>query len=62
MSFDDDIRPIEKELARGVKALNRPMKPVFNLANCPEHWTNILVFGSCWRHNPDGSLKSTFTK
>jgi hypothetical protein len=30
--------------------------------HCRDHWENIAYFGQCWKHNPDGSLKSTFTK
>lgn len=29
---------------------------------CPDHWTNKLLFGHCWRHNADGSIKKLFVK
>jgi hypothetical protein len=31
-------------------------------AFCPEHWDNVIIFGGCWKHNTDGSMKSLVTK
>ena len=40
----------------------RPVQPRFRSDICTDHWLNIIIYGQCWRHNEDGSLKSTFTK
>ena len=38
--------------------------PNTNLRNasdvCSDHWSNTVIFGKCWKHNPDGTLKRLF--
>ena len=34
----------------------------FRSDHCPDHWQNISIFGHCWKHNADGSLKPLFAQ
>jgi hypothetical protein len=57
------IRLFPRGLGADLPRVNGPSANIrFASDICPEHWNNIIIFGLCWRHNADGSLKSTFTK
>jgi hypothetical protein len=60
--FDDQMAHLEELMRPAMKELHRNTSQPLITDKCPEHWDNVIIFGQCWRHNPDGSLKSTFTK
>ncbi len=62
MSFQKDMEQVENNMRPVLKELHRNLSKPLITEICPEHWHNIVIFGQCWRHNEDGSLKSTFTK
>jgi hypothetical protein len=51
-------------LGGDIPRVTKGVDPTRNLpsAFCPEHWQNIAIFGHCWKHNTDGTMKSLFAK
>lgn len=60
--FEKQMAHLETLMRPAMKELHQNTSKPLITDVCPEHWNNIIIFGLCWRHNADGSLKSTFTK
>lgn len=59
MTFiDAQQKAISADLNHAARQMNRDLQQPIR-GNCVDHWQNIIYFGSCWKHNADGSLKSS---
>jgi hypothetical protein len=62
MSIEEHTTQLEQQMRPAMKELHRSLAKPLITDICPEHWENVIIFGQCWRHNEDGSLKSVFTE
>jgi hypothetical protein len=60
--FDEQMANIQQQMDPAMNELLGNLAKPSITELCPEHYTNMIIYGKCWRHNADGSLKSTFTK
>ena len=60
--FDKLMAPTLRQLGSSLKGLDRATSKPLTQTFCPDHWENIILFGKCWKHEEDGSLKRLFAK
>ena len=60
--FEREMEPVQRRLDAAKREMDQNLALSSRTIFCPEHFENVIIFGECWKHNADGSMRSLVTK